>query len=507
MLCPNCGKDVGDKPRLCDACESAMQPPEPDPVVEDQELEIEAEATEDGPGNLPAVNYKSGAKPTAPKEAAPKARTADSSKKNLPIVIGFGAFLLSATVGFLVFSSGSSGGNSVAPSTPNSSSATPQSTEPAGAASPNPVATSSEVAATTEKSVEVNISSMTWKESIVVYNQGKHEVTFAFFESPLSDAQKSLLKSEGTLPSEGTRFFETFALEPSATEFVSANVRSLKATYSGPETSAQPIGVSYVVGKKELPVASKLSGKLEESALLEGESKQAAEKTLENGRQIKLNWDLQLKAPIGVVVGKVDASASPASSQTPQPSPSGAEVASSPSNDQTAPATSALRDGELGSVTAAGNVLAIKEAFALYYPESGSVSIGLFGQELNDVDRAALLKKRVVSASINGKKASVVLSLDFSKKDGEASKQTLIGYTTYFYRDSSGLFSFPGGFDSKSVKRQASELQGGEFTVLSGQLKNGEILSIRTAGDNKPEEGYTKFEWNLQLKVKLNAVQ
>ena len=109
--------------------------------------------------------------------------------------------------------------------------------------------------------------------------------------------------------------------------------------------------------------------------------------------------------------------------------------------------------------------------------------------------------------AVNGKRPSFVFSIDFSKKNGDISKQTLVGYSAYFYRDTSGLFYFPGNYDSKSVKRAASDLQPYEFTVLKGQLKDGGELMIRTAGDNNPQEGQTKLGWNLALKVLLHEVK
>ena len=107
----------------------------------------------------------------------------------------------------------------------------------------------------------------------------------------------------------------------------------------------------------------------------------------------------------------------------------------------------------------------------------------------------------------NGKRASMVLAIDFSRKDGDVSRQNMLGYTAYFHRDPGGLFFFPGQFDSRSVRRSAKDLQRYEFTNLSGQLKNGAQIVIRTAGDNNPPEGHTRLGWNLRLNVVLRAVE
>ncbi len=490
MLCPECGKEVGPQAVLCVDCKLAKEP----------KVEPEQPAAASVPSLPQKPKYQ---KPTRPPEMDENASEQNSAK---PYIIAI-AIIALVIIGIYVGTRDSTptpppetGENPSASPTP-----APDGTTPGASPSASPSAVPAE---------EITLGNDKWKDSVAIWDPKESELFVGLYADLISESDRFGIKSTGLLPKKPNSFSITFLLEQGATTLSQATVRGVKTSYRSPNAGDDPLSFSYVI-KKELPVASGLGGDLSRESIVMGNSKQTAEKLLEGGKRVRLIWDLAFKAPI---IHVSDGGTSSAPKSDPEPtkssdrSSSGTSTESSSKTNPSSGSSSAsssdgIREGEYGTVSADDMAMSVKETFGLLYPETGAVSIGFYGQELTDADREAIRAKKVVTSLVNGKRPAMVFTLDFGKKGGEISRSSLTSYSAYFYRDSSGLFVFPGAYDTRSVRRASKDFQESEFSELSGKLEDGATLTMRTSGDNAPQEGFTKFAWKLGFKVKLFAVK
>lgn len=138
-----------------------------------------------------------------------------------------------------------------------------------------------------------------------------------------------------------------------------------------------------------------------------------------------------------------------------------------------------------GTIKINGNETRFASAFALIYPQYGRVEIGLYTDQLTNVDVAQIGAAKFLK-QIKTKLPSAVLNLKFKKTAQTASPEALESYNLYLYRDSMAKLTFPGSEDvlgisheePAEIKRDVAEISGsiGEGKTVTGVIDSAQII-------------------------------
>ncbi|MFN8391728.1 MAG: hypothetical protein U0136_15675 [Bdellovibrionota bacterium] len=474
MLCPSCGTDVGTSIKLCDACEAAR--------VAREEAARKAEEALAPPPPEPKAEKAS---PQGKKKEETAAEEASLRRTLILCGVLFAVVIVFMVALFLFKRS-----KDAAPAP------TPISTAPA-----QPVAPRMTSVGHTRSGVKFGDAEIQLPFNVALYDASARRIDIAYFKNLSEPVEPAEIAASGSLESVNGSHADAILsifLKSGSTECNMTSVASYQLTvYRGDnktfpfESDKLTFTIRDVVHDPDASGANLSFDSL--SCGFEDGSKVAAsfsgrKKIAVKDENLPLSWDLQANSLVIVTSDQLKAPVSAATS---------APVAA-PEESHAAP---------YGRVSADTVSVDIKSAVALYYPAVGNVGIGLFADQLTQEDIDQIKRRKSLANAVNGKRASMVIFLDFGSETPNASKDTLQSYTVYFYRDPGGAFGFPGSLDAVSIKRTKEQIQPGDVIDLSGSLLPLGKLNVQMRGEGSASGNAAKFKWHLHYEIVPNTVQ
>lgn len=337
----------------------------------------------------------------------------------------------------------------------------------------------------------VSFRSSDSKTSLALWNPQTAELSVGFFADELSMSTREKIRRSGTFQDEtNPRPDAVFAA--TLTDKTELSTNALKTYgmlfYRGRAGAVAFTGESDEAGLFFVPNATGggtlegFGGQLKERTYITGTFRNTIIKNI-GGKDIPFDWDVRFNT----FVMDVTASSDDFLLDDTVPKPEQAQEVKADK-----------RTGSFGQVKADDAGVDIRSTVALYYPASGDLAVGFFPDELNASDVAEIRKKKSMSSAVNQKRAAMVILFDYETGVSSFSKESLLGYTVYFYRDPGTTFQFPGFHEAVSFRRSREQLDRNEVVNVSGTLAK---LSLRLFGSGSGSQNPTKFSWDLKYEL------
>jgi len=342
--------------------------------------------------------------------------------------------------------------------------------------------------------VSVSYASASAKSTVGLWDGTKRELNVGFFGSKITRQQRETLRAKRSLqalPGNLPDVVMTFTVGREGKELLQETIktfgvqiyraRSAQLDFPGSEDS---LATFYVGGAQNTGTFGDVRGDLIEGGRVVGAHQNEVKKNVED-TTVDISWQLRWSA----VVVDVDAPA-----RLVLPDDDEEELL----DDETE-----LPNTDYMSVSADAAQLKGQTSVGLYYPDTGDVAVGIYYEKLNESDIAGIKARGTLSTAVNGKRPMMVIYLDFPVGLSQASFDSLLGYTAYFYRAAGSEFQFGGQQDAVSVKRVKEEVSRVEFRSLKGALGHGGSVHLEMVGAGVAKGNKTRFTWKIVQDIPL----
>lgn len=449
MLCPNCGVDVGEEPRLCEKCAAAndsMKPKEADSEGQDEVVEEETEDTEeqgeeeaasgDSTENAEVEDDEKSPETEAASEPVSASDTAAKSSKKLLIIVGMlgAAVLIGVTALFLL-----QGREEIDLFLPEAEVVSPQAAE---VVSGQP--------SLRESVLQIGIEKLSFIDSLSLYNPVSSVLEIGFFREPLSDSVRSRVEQLSSIK-------ELAGLQP--------DVLLILQLENGAEICSRdavldyrmlfPKGLGGIASGTEIiltqrkeaivDLACTLRSGTQISALLKDEQEHDAK---------SLQWDLSVEGMLKT--------------------------------------TKKEHRLHYGSGSA-------KSTVAIWDKKSRRLEVGFFDGPVAFSEKQKMRKTK--SLSVLSKTPTVVLSMDLREENTKLQVSNLVNYGVRFYRNAEAGNLFPGKKDYVGFFFVAGGDRTRQIHRLRGFLKENELIegSLRYTMKKELQEVPFVISWDLDF--------
>ena len=157
------------------------------------------------------------------------------------------------------------------------------------------------------------------------------------------------------------------------------------------------------------------------------------------------------------------------------------------------PATSSEAHAVIG---VNGHITTARTVLALAYPAGNSIAIGFFPEVLQASEITTLVRRGSLTSTVNEKHALLVINIQLRSLAGKLSDTDVLGYTATFYKDSTGGM-LNTAYRAVSVSRSKEKFDANETVKLSGEAIEGKKIGFTLSVENiTSAQGPNDFRWD-----------
>jgi len=143
-----------------------------------------------------------------------------------------------------------------------------------------------------------------------------------------------------------------------------------------------------------------------------------------------------------------------------------------------------------------GHITTARTVLALAYPAGNSIAIGFFPEVLEPSEITTLVRRGSLTSAVNEKHALLVLNIQLRTLGTKLSDADVLGYTATVYKDSTGGM-LNTAYRAVSVSRSKEKFDPNEKVKLSGETAEGKKIGFTLEVDNiSSAQGPNNFRWD-----------
>lgn len=334
---------------------------------------------------------------------------------------------------------------------------------------------------------EVDYRSEAARTTIALWNSAAGTLDVGFFGMELSAEEKEQIRGAASLIALETKKPDavfSLGLPQGASQLRREDIKTFGVTFyrEGSESIQFPgfdkqVGLFYVGNSQGSGTLEGLSGTLKDGLPISGSYQHTIAKKVA-AAEVMFSWMLAFQTVV------LDTS-----------------VKGSPLIGAASPSTEKSQSETQAKINADNSQVRARSTVALYYVQSNSLSIGFYGDALNDEEVQEVLKRKTLTTYINRKRPAMVAVLEFDEGAKPSDPLALRAYTLYFYREVGGSLQFPGFHDVVSMKHTADQIPAGETVQVVGDPRTKAALQVILKGQGSPATLSTLFSWDILQEV------